>query len=112
MDYVAAVIFNNLTNIINNFVNPLKVLSKVKWSCVDDTPRNKIYVSKVEVQITNDFGEEIKKSMIFRIDGRGGSGYRVDVKTLPYSSWEAIDNGYPCKTVKDSKKLVSLWLKA
>jgi hypothetical protein len=49
----------------------------------------------------------------FRLDGRGGDGYRVDLKTAVHGSWclpfEAIDGGQPVATVAAGKRYVAAY---
>jgi hypothetical protein len=45
-----------------------------------------------------------------RIDGRDGK-YRVDLKTLSFEPWEAVDRGVGFTTVREAQSFARRWLR-
>lgn len=50
-----------------------------------------------------------RQDIAYRIDGRGGGGYRVDRKTMSMLPWEAIDGGMPFGSLEAAKKYVVVY---
>jgi hypothetical protein len=131
MNVIDAII--NTIIIINTFTQAEKTLSVKQYGLYVDQTTNTIhkthsikskravrfekvgphmYGGLVDVEITDIRGDTYTKKIAVRLDGRDVEGYRVDVKSMAVQPWEAIDGGYPFKTLKDAKRFASAWLKA
>lgn len=65
-----------------------------------------IYIAEgIVVDIIDIAGRPSKRVRHYRIDGRGGEGYCVDVMKPPFMIWEAIDGGAAVKTIREAKAM-------
>ncbi len=70
-----------------------------------------IFGTLIAVTYADVTGRKRARNVAVRIDGRGGS-YRVDVKTLQGTPWEAIDGGEGFPTVAAARAHVRRWARA
>jgi len=70
-----------------------------------------IYTAIVVVSFTDLIGRRRFSNVALRVDGREGT-YRVDMKTLSFEPWEAVDGGEGFRTVAEAKRFARSWQRA